>query len=351
MARRAPGVTLLVLTAVLSWAAAGWLLLSAPGSAEAARVRSVSTVVLQPTPAGWQGVTFHMLLLDDGAIPFEKAAANARAAAVARIPGGVELEPGEVAAQFEVMDASWKAKTVSWSYNAKDAPPGLGEVFPLLATSAASWNLAGNADWRFQSPGTTGAPASICDGEGDGQNSVTWGTWPGDNVLAVTCLRGGGSLVEFDMIFVIDRAWSTGNDNVRVDLQSVATHEFGHALGLNHSADASSVMVTSYRQGRIRREPQADDIAGLIALYGSLPNAEPTATATPTSTPTATPTLPIEPPRPTIPAGSETPSPTASPALETPTPSPTASHSPAPAQPEPATRANGRILVPGLSRN
>lgn len=335
----------LVLTAVLSWAGAGWLFLHATEPAEAARVRSVSTVVLHPTEAGWQGTTFHMLLLDDGSIPFDEAAARARDSAVARIPGGIELVPGAVSAQFNSMEASWLTNTAGWSYNAAGAPSELGDLFQLFAQGAAAWNEAGNADWRFQSPGTTGAGASICNSEADGQNSVTWGTWPGETVLAVTCLRGSDSLIEFDMVFVIDRNWTTGDSDIGVDLQSVIAHEFGHALGLNHSNDASSLMTPSYRPGRIRREPQPDDIAGLIAIYGSLPVAAPTATATPTETPSPTPS-----PTPVVdPLIAED-----EPATPTPVPPTTANPSPptADATPtsEPAAQPE-RILVPGLTRN
>ncbi len=343
MSRRAPGVTFLVLTAVLSWAAAGWLFLHAAEPAEAARVRSVSTVVLHPTEAGWQGTTFHMLLLDDGSVPFDEAAARARASALARIPGGIELVPGSVSAQFNSMEASWLTNTAGWDYNAAKAPPDLGDVFPLFAQGAAAWNEAGNADWRFQSPGTTAAAASICNSQADGQNSVTWGTWPEPQVLAVTCLRGSETLIEFDMVFVADRNWTTGDSDVGVDLQSVIAHEFGHALGLNHSGDASSLMTPSYRPGRIRREPQPDDIAGLIAIYGALPVAAPTATATPTESPTPTPVVDSlvaedEPATPTPVPPTASPAPVAA---ATPGPSPT----PVPAaQPE-------RILVPGLTRN
>jgi hypothetical protein len=348
MSRRAPGVVLFVLTAVFGWVAAVWLVLNAPPPAEAAQVRSVSTTVVYPTAEGWQGVTFHMLLLDDGSVPFEEAAARARDDAVARVPGGIELEPGKVSAQFNPLEASWAGNTTSWSYNPANAPAELGDVFPIIASGASAWNQAGNADWRFQPPGTTGASPSICDSVADGQNTVAWGSWPGQTVLAVTCIRGAETLIEFDMLFVTDRAWTTDNDNVGVDLASVAAHEFGHALGLDHSADSSSLMTPNYPRGRIRREPQDDDVAGLIALYGSLP-LPPTPPPAVTPTPTAIPTIiPVVDPLST--GGSETPASSPSPVvtLQPATPSPTpASMSPAAT----ATPTPERILIPGLARN
>jgi hypothetical protein len=58
------------------------------------------------------------------------------------------------------------------------------------------------------------------------------------------------------------------------DFDSLLLHELGHALGLAHPPDDGSacpVMQSLPRcVGRIQREPDADDIAGMQFLYGSL---------------------------------------------------------------------------------
>jgi hypothetical protein len=61
-----------------------------------------------------------------------------------------------------------------------------------------------------------------------------------------------------------------GSDVTNKDLQGVATHEYGHALGLDHSTIALEVVMfpgssTNFYQ---RRTLHADDIAGVQALYG-----------------------------------------------------------------------------------
>ncbi|KAI3468957.1 hypothetical protein Pfo_025620 [Paulownia fortunei] len=59
---------------------------------------------------------------------------------------------------------------------------------------------------------------------------------------------------------------------VAVDLESVATHEIGHVLGLAHSSVKDAIMYPSLSPRTKKVELRMDDVAGIQALYGSNPN-------------------------------------------------------------------------------
>ncbi|MEP7215616.1 MAG: matrixin family metalloprotease [Anaerolineaceae bacterium] len=228
----------------------------------------------------------------------------AKAEIISRFPGAVELEESAVAAQYVTSGFKWTSNSTSWGYNGTGAPSTVaGSALSAVSSSASTWGSGSN--FHFSGGGASGAGTGACGGGTDGQNTVGWANQTG-SVLAVTCswYNGGspfGAASEFDMQIDPEWTWSTGGA-VNIDLQSVVTHEFGHALGLNHSGDGSAVMYPSYSAGSTKRSLAPDDLAGLVAIYGAVgggatntPTSTPTTPAgtainTPTATPTGTPT-------------------------------------------------------------
>lgn len=267
-----------------------------------------------PLTLAWPGsdevVEVTLFAIDDGTERLEERIAQGKAAMLARFPGAVALEPADVSAQFKIFGIRWREPRAEWLYNAAGATGALSQSasFTAISDGAAGWDGAGGTPWRFDYVGETnvatgcnGIPESI---PRDGVNVVGWGSIAG-GFLGFSCWWRSASLVEgtpyfealeFDIVFEPGFAYSTQT------LQALALHEFGHALGLDHTEQSlcPGSAMCSGTNAMIYAEPQQDDLFGLIALYGFVPT--PTATVTPPpATPTPTPPLPEFPRRSTLP--------------------------------------------------
>lgn len=69
-----------------------------------------------------------------------------------------------------------------------------------------------------------------------------------------------------DIHFDIGDTWDAGLVGPGFSIFQVASHEIGHAIGLDHTGVAASLMNPSYTEAYFG--PQADDIAGAQFLYG-----------------------------------------------------------------------------------
>ena len=207
----------------------------------------------------------------------------------------------------------------------------LGNANQTLSDGNTNWNSAvapaldmwNQVMGRVQLNGVMNSSAPVS--QGDHVNSLAFastffGYSFGSNTLAITGYSYSGStMIEADTLFNTAWTWDSyrGPLQSAMDIQRVALHEVGHAIGLNHSAAAGAIM-NAYVGNQYTLS--SDDIAGVQALYGAptgSPTPTPTATATPPPTPTATPT--------STPTSTPTPTPTA-------TPSPSATPTPTPAQ-------------------
>lgn len=84
-----------------------------------------------------------------------------------------------------------------------------------------------------------------------------------------------------DLHFDEAEFWTLTGAGASVDLQTVALHEIGHTIGMQHSFVSGSVM--SWLYGGVRRSLSADDIAGIRTIYPT-PIQGPSSICTGTST-------------------------------------------------------------------
>jgi MYXO-CTERM domain-containing protein len=110
--------------------------------------------------------------------------------------------------------------------------------------------------------------------------------WPhqgGGSTLALTTVTYNldtGEIYDADMELNSAIAQFTVSDTGAVyDLQSIATHEVGHFLGLAHTTVEGATMESDYMPGSLTlRDLDADDIAGICAIYppGDVGTCDPT---------------------------------------------------------------------------
>jgi Matrixin len=77
----------------------------------------------------------------------------------------------------------------------------------------------------------------------------------------------GGTLAG-DMFFNTDQSWAI-NGSSNYDLETVAIHEFGHALGMSHSLVTAADMYAYYDTTTIKQGLTTDDTQGIQSIYGA----------------------------------------------------------------------------------
>jgi len=179
---------------------------------------------------------------------------------------------------FIVNGAKWRA-TEAYAINPTNADG-------LNASEVVAANAAGVAAWEAQSGDVLGNwyvdyGASYNDDYADGVNSISFGLYPNSGVIAITTIWGYFSgpppsreIVEFDLLYN-DPYFIWGDADVDpsvMDLQNIATHELGHALGLSDLYTSGCTAETMYgysTEGETKKRTlEAGDIAGIKKLYG-----------------------------------------------------------------------------------
>ena len=186
----------------------------------------------------------------------------------------------------QTLTARWTTTPVRYFVNDQE-PSGVSaeEFRAAISQGLSAWEAVSSASIRFEFAGFTSAEPL----DDDGMSTMGFLARPDmERTLAATEFlvdTTTGEIVESDVFFNSSFAWSTASSGTagRYDLQSIATHEGGHFLGLSHSAlgeteldggsrrliAAGAVMFPiAFSAGDISgRTLRADDRAGVSDIY------------------------------------------------------------------------------------
>ncbi len=188
----------------------------------------------------------------------------------------VKTDPG-----YKLMGVKWLTTPVNYVINLNNTDLSADFVTNAVSTSAETWDSATGRE-LFNDTFTVDSDNSAVFRELDGENAICFGPYSDPNVIAVTSVwynRKTKGIVEFDMLFNTDGfTWgyvdpSVGSETI-MDLQNIATHELGHAVGLADVYISAYSYVTMYGYSwegdTDKRSLAAPDIIGIQKLYGGL---------------------------------------------------------------------------------
>lgn len=147
----------------------------------------------------------------------------------------------------------WRLPPAGMTYyiNLSSAPTAIrSQVVKIIQDSFAPWTAAGGGQ-VFHYGGTTNRPAP----HQDGVNTIAWGrTRAGIIAATYVWYNDSGEAVEVDTVFNNRFPWAVFNANggecqsipVAYDVQDIATHEFGHWVGLLDLYGSAEQDLTMY---------------------------------------------------------------------------------------------------------
>jgi len=172
--------------------------------------------------------------------------------------------------------AHWANPSVSWYLSTKVLPDDrtLAEVQSAIQSAYNTWQNVSTATISFNYSGTTFAS----DGN-DGLNVHYWaedGHWIYSDPLHGTSGWSGTIMItineneefmDVDVIYNNNYYWTVNDIMPSFDIQSVATHEIGHTIGIGHSENGNALMASGYAMGTLERSLTYDDQVAVSFLY------------------------------------------------------------------------------------
>jgi len=166
----------------------------------------------------------------------------------------------------------WSVFQVPYYINTSNADGvSASAVTSAIQNAAAAWSMQSHANVLLYYMGQTSGTSAVSNGKNEvffrqatsGSIAQTFRWWN-----ATT-----NQLIDADVVFY-DSSWKFFGGNSGCSngfyIQEIATHELGHALGLDHSSVSTATMYPGSPYCNLSKESlDADDIAGIEKLYPS----------------------------------------------------------------------------------
>ena len=180
-------------------------------------------------------------------------------------------------AAYTANGTRWAYSPVSYFVNASNLDLSAGAAENAVRAGADAWSAQSRARFQF----AFGGASNLSNTTNDGMNLVVFRNASNASAIATTYWWStSAGIVDADIVFW-DAAYrffaGTSGCASGFYIEDIATHEFGHALGLGHTTVLGATMYPSVTSCNIgNRSLDADDIAGIEALYPP-PSAPPSA--------------------------------------------------------------------------
>jgi hypothetical protein len=189
--------------------------------------------------------------------------------------GHISFEPGDISREpaaplYTLLPYSWPASSLPVHFLINEVgTPDVTDEFQVIQNSFTTWNRISRCFFRSIYDGTTSQTGN--DTAPDGVNLMKWGSLD-SGVLGTTSdwyIPSTNEIVESDIVFNnTPGTWSTSGDPAKFDLQSTATHEAGHVVGIGHSDNPWATMWPTSAPGEtFTRTLHGDDIRAAAAIY------------------------------------------------------------------------------------